>query len=198
MPIPSEITALTGITDTQVAGQRIDDTDAIAIVASTDLAIAHNASFDAPRIERRLPAIAGHAWACSCNEVPWPEQGFDVRKLGHLLMQMGLFHQGRRAAADVWATVNLLGRTMPEGETALFKLIQRAERPSIRIEATHAPFEAKEALKGRGYRWNSHKRVWATEQLAEAEEDERQWLREVCGCATPDITQISWRVRHRP
>ena len=31
--------------------------------------VAHNAAFDAPRIEQRLPTTAGRAWACSCHEV---------------------------------------------------------------------------------------------------------------------------------
>ena len=86
---------------------------------------------------------------------------------------------------------------MPDGETALFKLIQHAGQPSIRIEATQAPFDAKEALKGRGYRWNSVKRVWSIEQSGKTEQDERQWLRDVCGCTSPEITKITWRVRHR-
>jgi len=95
--------------------------------------------------------------------VGWPELGFDGRKLGHLLMQQGMFHQGHRAAVDVWATINLLGSAMPDGETALAKLIRQAEQPSVKIEAVNAPYEAKDALKGRGYRWHVHKRTWWNE-----------------------------------
>lgn len=163
IPIPADITRLTGITDADVAGARIEADEATTLIASTTVAIAHNAAFDAVRVERRLPAAAGHAWACSCNEVPWPECGFDGRKLGHLLMQQGLFHQGHRAAVDVWATINLLGSVMPDGETALCKLIRQAEQPNVRIEATNAPFEAKDSLKAKGYRWHPDKRTWWTE-----------------------------------
>jgi len=73
-PIPAEITRLIGITD--VTGKRVDADEAISLIGSTTVAIAHNAAFDAPRVERRLPAIAGHAGACSCNEVGWPKLGF--------------------------------------------------------------------------------------------------------------------------
>lgn len=198
VPIPSEITTLTGITDADVAGQRIDDNQAVALIASCEVAIAHNASFDAPRVERRLPAIAGRAWACSCNEVPWPECGLDGRKLGHLLMQCGLFHTGHRAAADVWATVNLLAQVMPNGETALAKLIRTAEQPSVRIEATQAPFAFKDALKGRGYRWHSTRRVWWCEIAAERDMEERRWLADVCSCHVPVIQPVTWNERHRP
>lgn len=59
-PIPAEIARLTGITDADVAGTRIDGDEASKLIASTAVAIAHNAAFDASRVERRLPAIAGH------------------------------------------------------------------------------------------------------------------------------------------
>ncbi|MBD8548627.1 3'-5' exonuclease [Sphingomonas sp. CFBP 8760] len=197
MPIPAEITRLTGITDADVVGKRIDTDEAVSLIASTTVAIAHNAAFDAVRVERRLPAIAGHAWACSCNEVPWPELGFDGRKLGHLLMQQGLFHHGHRAAADVWATINLLGRVLSDGETALARLIRQAEQPSVRIEATNAPFEAKDALKARGYRWHADQRTWWTEIATAAETVELGWLRDTCSCAQPRLTPVTWAQRHR-
>jgi len=197
VPIPADIIKLTGITDADVAGQRIDDAEAVGILASTDVCIAHNAVFDAPRVERRLPAIAGRAWACSCTEVAWSDYGFDGRKLGHLLLQMGSFHQGHRAASDVWATVNLLGAVMSDGETALLKLVREAEQPSVKIEATNAPFEAKDGLKSRGYRWNGAKRVWTIQLPQQREADEREWLRGTCGCADPTVIELTWTSRHR-
>jgi DNA polymerase-3 subunit epsilon len=196
-PIPVGITKLTGITDADVAGKRIDDVEAAAIILSTDVAIAHNAGFDAPRVERRLPAVIQHPWCCTCNEVPWPELGFDGRKLGHLLMQQGMFHHGHRASVDVWATINLLGSVMPDGETALFKLIRQAEQDSVRIEATNAPFEAKDALKARGYRWQPATRIWHIALPVDHESAGRAWLRETCACPYPTIKQITWRQRHR-
>lgn len=60
-PIPAEITRLTGITDADVTGKCIDADEAISLIASTTVAIAHNAAFDAPKVEWRLPAIVGHA-----------------------------------------------------------------------------------------------------------------------------------------
>ncbi len=197
MPIPAEITRLTGIGDADVAGQRIDEVEAMALIAGSDVMIAHNAAFDAPRVERRLPGVAGRAWACSCHEVSWLECGLDGRKLGHLLMQLGLFHQGHRAGADVWATVNLLSQVMPDGETALHRLIARAEQPTLRIEATHAPFAAKDALKARGYRWNVAARVWAKEVAVDNETAEREWLREICSCVAPAARAVGWECRHR-
>ena len=56
--IPAEITRLTGITDADVIGKRIDADEAASLIVSTTVAIAHNTAFDAPRVERRLTAIA--------------------------------------------------------------------------------------------------------------------------------------------
>lgn len=196
-PIPPEISRLTGITDVDVAGKRINEVEAAALIRSTDVAIAHNARFDAPRVEQRLPLIVHHPWCCSCNEVPWPELGFDGRKLGHLLMQQGMFHCGHRASVDVWATINLLGSTMPDGETALAKLVRTAEQDCLLVEATNAPFEAKDALKARGYRWQAAARVWQTELRDQQEDEERAWLRDVCACPSPNVIKVTWHQRHR-
>jgi DNA polymerase-3 subunit epsilon len=101
VPIPPEIVALTGISDADVRGQRIQDSEAVAMISASDLTNAHNAAFDAPRVKRRLPAAAGSAWACSCAEIDWPALGFDGQKLGHLLMQCCMFHEGHRAGSDI-------------------------------------------------------------------------------------------------
>jgi DNA polymerase-3 subunit epsilon len=197
VPIPPAISALTGISDADVAGQRIDEHEATGIIAGCDVIIAHNAAFDAPRIEQRLPMTAGHAWACSCHEISWPEHGLDGRKLGHLLMQLGLFHQGHRAAADVWATVNLLAQPLPGGDTGLLELVTRAGQPTLKIEACDAPFAAKDALKARGYRWHVVRRIWWSEIATEDEAAERQWLAQVCQCREPRIATVTWCERHR-
>ena len=57
-PIPDAITELTGITEEMVRGKRIDDARVAALLAEASLIVAHNASFDRPFIERRLPAFA--------------------------------------------------------------------------------------------------------------------------------------------
>src|SRR5688572_27227963 len=61
-PIPPAIVALTGISDRDVAGRRIDDTAVLAAAAGAALVVAHNAGFDRPLVERRLPAF---------RELPW-------------------------------------------------------------------------------------------------------------------------------
>jgi len=46
------------------------------------------------------------------------------------------------------------------------------------VEATRAPFEAKDLLKSRQYRWNPQKRVWGKFISEKELESEKMWLRE--------------------
>lgn len=82
-------TRLTGLTDELLAGQIIDDVAAAEILTSGDIIVAHNAAFDRPFVDRRLPAVAGRPWACSMAEVDWLDLGFDGRALGYLVTQCG-------------------------------------------------------------------------------------------------------------
>jgi DNA polymerase-3 subunit epsilon len=68
VPIPAEITTLTGITDEMVAGQVIDMSALRVLIDPADLVVAHNASFDRPFCEAFSPAFAGKAWACSTRK----------------------------------------------------------------------------------------------------------------------------------
>jgi DNA polymerase-3 subunit epsilon len=66
--IPPEITALTGITDEMVAGQRIDETAVSSFVDDAVIVIAHNASFDRKFAGRCWPIFQRKAWGCSATE----------------------------------------------------------------------------------------------------------------------------------
>jgi DNA polymerase-3 subunit epsilon len=163
-PLDATITRLTGLTDADLVGQSIDDHKATAMLKSSDVIIAHNASFDAPFIEARLPGASGLNWACSLNDIDWRlEQGFGGRQLGHLLMEAGYFFAGHRAEQDVLAVIHLLAHRSPSGLPALAALIACAEQPSVRIDAIGAPIAHKDLLKARGYRYEPSARYWWTE-----------------------------------
>jgi DNA polymerase-3 subunit epsilon len=83
------ITRLTGLTDADLAGEEIDDTEATEMLTSAHVVVAHNAAFDARFIEGRLPGAAGLNWACSLVEVDWLQHQFSGRQLGHLSTAVG-------------------------------------------------------------------------------------------------------------
>lgn len=170
------VVMLTGLTDEVLAGQVIDDPLAASILGSADLIIAHNAAFDRPFVDRRLPATAGKAWACTLAEPDWLELGFDGRALSHLLAQCGWFYEGHRAENDILALIHLLAHQLPGGGNILSKLVECSERPSFRVNAVDAPFEAKDRLKARGYRWNADLGVWSREIPEGDCKAETDWL----------------------
>jgi DNA polymerase III subunit epsilon len=154
-PIPAEITDLTGITDEMVIGHRIDPEAVAAFAADARIVIAHNANFDRKFAERYWPLFEQKAWACSATEVEWRKHGFDGSRLGYLLAGVGLFHQAHRAIDDCHALVEILASDLPKiNRSALAILLERARRKTMRIWAEQSPFELKDELKKRGYRWN--------------------------------------------
>ena len=62
-PIPKEVVAITGITDADVQGQRLDEARVAELMRGVDLVIAHNAGFDRPFVESRLPYFSQFPWA---------------------------------------------------------------------------------------------------------------------------------------
>lgn len=155
-PIPPEITALTGITDEMVAGHAIDPAAVEAFVAGAEVVIAHNANFDRPIAEKVWPVFKTFGWACSLDEIPWRESGFEGTKLAYLLMGAGLFADAHRAIGDCQALLHLLSSPFgAEGKPALATLLADARQATIRIFAVDSPFDRKDLLKARGYRWSS-------------------------------------------
>ena len=198
MPIPEDVVKLTGITDAMVAGRSVSTARWEARLGDVDLIFAHNSAYDAPVVERLLPGLGGAAWACSMREVPWNDLGFDGAKLGHLLLQAGFFNDhAHRAAADVVSLAHMLAWRMPDGRPAMAALLDSAARSSVRIDATGAPYAAKDALKERRYRWDPVARTWWTE-VAEADvEQERCWLEAHAECRAPAMTVMTARTRYR-
>jgi len=173
-PIPPAVTALTGITDEMVAGQQIDPGDVSEFAASADLVVAHNAAFDRRFLERK-------PWACSMAEIDWAAEGFEGTKLAYLAAGYGFFYDRHRAVNDCLAAVALLSQALPRsGLSGLASLLERARQTTWRIWAAHSPFELKDTLKARGYRWNADDstkpRAWYGEGRDDKKEVEREYL----------------------
>ena len=154
-PIPPEITALTGIDDAMVAGKTVDPAAVGTFAAPSALVIAHNASFDRKFAERLCEVFTTKAWACSMSQVDWQASGFQGTRLPYLASGAGFFYEQHRAVDDCQAAIALLATPLPDGTLPLAQLLERARQPTIRIWAEHSPFELKDRLKARGYRWNA-------------------------------------------
>ena len=173
-PIPPEATRVNNITDEMVAGQTIGQVEVEAFLKGVGLVVAHSASFDRPMVEKTWPVFQGLNWACSIEDVGWKDRGFASNSLEYLVMRQGFFFEGHRAKIDCLAGIALLASTLPAGGPVMGELLASARKTRTLIRAVNSPFETKDILKARGYRWDNEGRVWWT--LAEDLEAEQAWL----------------------
>jgi DNA polymerase III subunit epsilon len=200
IPIPPASTAIHGITDAMVAGQRIDDARVAGLLQTVGLVIAHNAGFDRKFLEPRLPVFATLPWGCSWQEVPWSDAGITSSKLEYLAYRCGFFYDGHRAGADCRALLEVLSQPFGQtGGTALKVLLDSARAPSFRLWANNSPFETKDVLRKRGYWWDATRRCWSCEVRSQAMvQEELAWLRDaVYGGKSVAIEQDEFDARTR-
>lgn len=182
-PIPPEITKLTGITSKDVQGQKLDEAKIKDMVERADLIVAHNAGFDRPFVENRLEVFEHKAWACSFAGIDWKAQGLGSAKLEFLCSELGWFYDAHRAQVDCHALLRVLSSPLKSSaETkplnGLQQLFKSAENARTVVKAFGSPFETKDKLKARGYRWDAEARVWYTAvKSAETLETEAAWLK---------------------
>ena len=161
IPIPPEITAITGITDEMVAGQRIDDAKVAALLDGASLVIAHNAKFDRPFLEQRFPVFENLPWGCSFAQVDWTGEGLGARKLDYIAFQFGFFFEAHRAEMDCLALLQILQQTLPKSQTIVLKsLLDQLPQKDWTVYALSSPFETKDLLKGRTYQWDAGRKTW--------------------------------------
>ena len=181
IPLPAAITELTGISTEMVAGQRIDADEVGRFIDDAVLVIAHGAAFDRPFCETLIAGFADKHWACSNTEVDWQARRHRGSKLTYLLNDIGLFYEGHRALDDSYALLEVLAATTPHAGTALSALLETARKATVRIWAQAAPFEHKDTLKARGYRWSDGSadapKAWWKDVEEAAAETELAFLR---------------------
>lgn len=181
-PIPAGAMRVHGITDEDVAGKVVDWKPVAEMMAAADIIIAHNASFDRPRIHQDLVSRKGEipeaalssalraVWGCSLDMLDW-DCGLGKKQVS-LALWHGFYYDAHRATTDCLALLKLLdvsGR-LPE-------LWQRANASSFLVRADKAPYAKKDLLKSRKYKWDMERKVWWRElPNAEAVELEKGWL----------------------
>jgi DNA polymerase-3 subunit epsilon len=202
-PLQPDIVRITGLRDEELRGQAIDEARATSLLISASVIISHNAAFDRPFVDDRLPSVRGLPWACTCRDIEWAELGFDGRNLGWLLAQMGWFHDGHRAGADVDALITMLMEELPGDRTPLQLLLEKAKQSGWQVRAVGAHFDVKDRLKARGYRWDGGRVVWWREVCADELDEEREWLADCVyredlrpWSDGPEVEEVTWTTRY--
>jgi DNA polymerase-3 subunit epsilon len=179
VPIHEEITTLTGITDEMVKGQKINWEEVEKILSASHLVIAHNASFDRPFIDAKSTISNEKIWACSLKQVDWHKKGLPSQKLDVLSLYHGFFNDSHRALNDADSLLFLLSlRDQQLQSPYFFELLNEARKPMVMLHANFAPFEVKDALRDRKYRWNPQQKVWSKRLAKEELPNETVWLTE--------------------
>ena len=178
-PITAEITALTGITDEMVKGHKIEWSEVDQCLSRCDILIAHNAGFDRPFIDGATTVSSGKIWGCSFRQVDWSKKGLTSQKLEVLAIFHGFFNDSHRALSDADSLLHLLSfKDEMTGFPYLRELLNQARKTTIHMMASNSPFESKDHLKNRNYRWDAAQKHWAKEIEKDLLNDEIKWLEE--------------------
>jgi len=177
-PIPPESTKVHHITDEMVAGKSINDEEVEAFIAPASIIIAHNSRFDRRFVEPRWPSFQSKPWACTFAQIDWDAEGLGSSKLEFLAYRSGFHYEGHRASTDCHALLEVLHCAPTEsGISPMKKMLDNARQKEYKVSALNAPFDSKDLLKVRGYRWNPDRKVWHTFIQESSFESEVEWLK---------------------
>lgn len=179
-PISMESTAIHGITDEMVRSKKFDDDSVSQFLKDVSIVIAHNAKFDRAFLEKRLPIFEALPWACTFAQIDWNGEGLGSAKLEYIAYKYGFFYDAHRAEIDCFALLEILQKELPKSKELVLKTLwKKLHIKSYTIYALESPFETKEILKAKGYRWNGEKKCWHNTCVGdEAIKSEALWLKE--------------------
>lgn len=154
VPLSPEIARITGLTDAALHGQAIDWNEVRGFFDRAALVIAHNAAFDRSFIELCGEIPQRLHWCCSMRHVDWQKHGFKTQSLNYLAADHGFVNPfAHRALFDCATTFRVVAPYLQE-------MIERSHMREFKIMAVNSPFESKDVLRERGYRWEPKDRFW--------------------------------------
>ena len=158
--LDSEIILLTGITKEMIKGKTINWNDVQKVLSTSDVLVAHNASFDRHFLEKNIDFK--NVWACSKADIDWKSRGFLNTKLELLSIWHGFYYDSHRAMNDVNATIHLLLHPSYEKYPPLEELVENSKNPQHLI-INKFPYNERfiKIIKKRGgYRYNPTDKSW--------------------------------------
>jgi DNA polymerase-3 subunit epsilon len=165
-----------------VKDQQVNETEVADYLQNVDLIIAHNAQFDRTFFELTFPTIPPKAWGCSMYDIDWKNEGISSHKLEYIAYKYNFFFEGHRAIIDCLAGIHILAQDLPNSKQPVLKqLLISALAIRFKLYATNSPYENKDLLKARGYRWNMNQgynyRAWSIELTEDKVAEEIDYLR---------------------
>lgn len=193
--INEEATRVHGITKEMIAGKEIDDDKVIKLFDKAEVVIAHRAEFDRYHIEKRF-RVPQKLWACSMHDIDWKKQMVNSRALDYLAFRYGFWFDNHRSENDSRATLEILASMNLNNERTNFEeLMLTAYETTTMVYAYDSPFDTKDELKKRGYRWNPDKKVWYKENVQDTDV-ERQYLYSLSSKINPKFVESDVLLRY--
>jgi len=148
IPIPAEVTELTGYTDDMVAGKSISDAEVAEFIGGASKIIAHHAGYDRRMCEASFPGAGFEAvrWDCSFEQVDWKARTMGGAKLELLALRMGFVYGSHDAFNDIQALAHVLGHEDVNGKSGFAEMHERGGEKSLQIV-----LDLKAMLGGSGY-----------------------------------------------
>ncbi|MCE6959687.1 hypothetical protein LAZ40_11720 [Cereibacter sphaeroides] len=170
IPIPAEVTSITGITDEMVAGKKIEDRELQQFLEGVDIVVAHNADFDRKMMERNFPGAGFQdmAWHCSIAQVDWKARGENNKTLELLALHAGYVYQAHNALSDITTTAYVINSRLGDGPTVFTEMLANGSQDKIMLLAADIKFGHNDTLKAGGFLWSGDigestfgvKKVW--------------------------------------
>lgn len=156
IPIPEEVTKITRITDDMVRGQAISDEEVAAFCDGAELVLCHNSAFDRKMLEANFPraGFQSMAFDCSLEQIDWLARGRSSAKLELLALAAGYVYGSHDALNDINVMPFILNQVHGDLGTPFAEMRAQGEAGSILLIAQGSPFDKKDDLKARGYRWS--------------------------------------------
>ena len=129
-----------------------------------------------------FPYIPLKAWSCSMYDVKWNAEDISSHKLEYIAYKYGFFYEGHRAVIDCLAGIHILAQELPNSKQLVLKqLLTNALAIRFKLYAINSPYDSKDLLKARGYRWsmnhNDKHRAWSVELTEDGVAEEINYLR---------------------
>jgi len=195
-PLPQRIKEVTGFTDEDLAGEKVNWAMIGKVLSMCKFVIAHNASFDRPWVDRYLkendiPLNDDLIWACSLSQIDWDRYVVPSKSLEVLCAWHGFFYNSHSAEADIDATLHLL-----RVSSNMSEMLANAKTSDWHVFAMNTLRQENDRLKRRRYRWNPEFSCWWKAVSAKEQADEEcVWLESNMSKVEPQCFEID--ARHR-
>lgn len=138
----------------RLAGRRFDHLRIDALLAQTDLVVAHNAAFEWPFLTPLFPRLAELPWACSLRDIEWVQEHAVARaSIDGLLAAYAMGPSDQTPEGDCHALVRILSQRLPRSlETGFKRLLAASRRVTVCCAGADASDAVAASLEPLGFR----------------------------------------------